>query len=133
VEDWTTEAAARGCTPDQVEHVAAKCEEFYPPYDLPVCRQYAQPWDAPFHGAGFALVYCEMDITHLEAARKDPRLTIFDSLDDAVQQAHVAAHAHLFDHTIKHGRNAPGAPTPSTLRELLKELSARHIKFSASE
>jgi hypothetical protein len=133
VEDWQAEAVLRGCTPDQVDQIAAQCHELYPPYDLPVVRQYAQQYDAPFHGAGFALVYCEMDITHLQAAQKDPRLTIFSSLDDAVTQAHVEAHAHLFDHAIQHGKNAPGAPTPSTLRELLKELSARHVKFSASE
>lgn len=132
VEDWQSEAAKRGCTPDQIAQVGARCEDFYPPYDLPVARQYGHQFDAPFHGAGVALVYLEMDITHLAAAQKDPRLTIFTSLDDAVQQAAVDAHSHLFDHTIKHGKNAPGAPSPATLRELLNELSARHVKFSAS-
>lgn len=125
VEDWQAEAELRGCTPDQVEQVAARCHELYPAFALPVARQYAAQWDAPFHGDGCALVYCEMDVTHLQAAQKDPRLTIFSSLDDAVSQAHVDAHAHLFD--------PPQASTPKNLRALLKELSARHVKFSASE
>jgi hypothetical protein len=143
VEDWQSEATGRGCTPDQVEMVSAKAHEFYPAYDLPVARQYALQYEAPFHGDGFALVYCEMDITHLQAAQKDPRLTIFNSLDDAVHQAAVDSHAHLFEANIQNQsksvqnvqtvQTAPSAPSLSTLRELLAELSARHVKFSASE
>jgi hypothetical protein len=139
VEDWQAEAQARGCTPEQIDHVCAMAEELYPPYELPVARQYGHQWDAPFHGAGFALVYCEMDITHLATAQADPRLTIFNSLDDGVHQAAVDAHAHLFDPPqvtdVTHVTSATPArqAVPSTLRELLKELSARHIKFSASE
>lgn len=137
VEDWQAEAQARGCTLDQVAQVCAKAEELYPNYDLPVARQYGHQWDAPFHGAGFALVYVEMDITHLQAAQQDPRLTIFNSFDDAVDQAAVDAHAHLFDPPqvtdVTHVTSAAAAmpAAPSTLRELLAELSARHVKFSA--
>jgi hypothetical protein len=139
VEDWQACATGNGCTLDQVDQVTTQCEELYPPYDLPIVRQYAQQYDAPFHGDGFALVYCEMDITHLQAAQKDARLTIFNSLEDAVNQAAVDAHAHLFDPApvdAKASVDAPAAATPaapSTLRDLLKELSARHVKFSASE
>jgi hypothetical protein len=139
VEDWQSEASARGCTPEQTDQITAQCHEIYPPYELPIVRQYAQQYDAPFHGDGVALVYCEMDITRLQAAQKDPRLTIFNSLDDAVSQAHVDAHAHLFDPPqvtdVTHVTSATPArqAAPSTLRELLKELSARHVKFSASE
>jgi hypothetical protein len=138
VEDWQSEAEARGCTPEQIAQVCAKAEELYPPYDLPVARQYGHQWDAPFHGAGYALVYCEMDITHLQAAQKDPRLTIFNSLDHAVDQSAMNSHAHLLDPPkvtdVTHVTSAAAAEAaPSTLRELLKELSARHVKFSASE
>lgn len=127
VEDWQAEAGMRGCTTAQLDQVTARCHELYPLYDLPVARQYARQWDAPFHGDGCALVYCEMDITHLQAAQKDPRLIIFNSLDDAVPQLSIDAHAHLFD------PQAATKPAPSTLRELLALLSARHIKFSFSE
>jgi hypothetical protein len=143
VEDWQACAAANGCAPDQIDQAAAKAEEFYPSYALPIARQYARQWDAPFHGGGVALVYCEMDITHLQAAQKDQRLTIFSSLDDAVEQPAVDSHAHLFDlpaalprrpmlHALcpLHWRKPA---RPSTLRELLAALSARHVKFSASE
>jgi hypothetical protein len=139
VEDWQSCAVANGCTPDQVDQVTAQCSELYPPYDLPIVRQYAQQYDAPFHGDGVALVYCEMDVTHLQAAQKDPRLTIFNSLDDAVDQAALDAHTHLFDPapvtdvTVVTTAAAATPAAPSTLRDLLKELSARHVKFSASE
>jgi hypothetical protein len=138
VEDWQACAQDNGCTPDQVDLVCAKAHEFYPAYDLPMVRQYAQQWDAPFHGDGVALVYCEMDITHLQAAQKDPRLTIFNSLDDAVHQSAVDAHAHLFESAVATNRIAPtsaaaATPAPSTLRELLTEMSFCHVKFSASE
>jgi hypothetical protein len=142
VEDWQACAAANGCAPDQIDQAAAKAEEFYPSYALPIARQYARQWDAPFHGGGVALVYCEMDITHLQAAQKDQRLTIFSSLDDAVEQPAVDSHAHLFDlpaasnvTDVTHVTSAAAAKParPSTLRELLAALSARHVKFSASE
>jgi hypothetical protein len=132
VEDWQSCAAANGCDADQLAQVCAHAEDIYPSYELPVCRQYAQQWDAPFHGDGFALVWCEMDITHLQAAQKDPRLTIFASLDDAVDQTALDAHAHLFD-PAPADLKAEATSTPSTLRDLLSALSARHVKFSASE
>jgi hypothetical protein len=142
VEDWQACAAANGCAPDQIDQAAAKAEEFYPSYALPIARQYARQWDAPFHGGGVALVYCEMDITHLQAAQKDQRLTIFSSLDDAVEQPAVDSHAHLFDlpaasnvTDVTHVTSAAAAKParPSTLRELLAALSVRHVKFGASE
>jgi hypothetical protein len=135
VEDWQACAAANGCAPEQIDQVISKAHELYPAYDLPIARQYAQQWDAPFHGDGFALVYCEMDITHLQAAQKDPRLTIFTTLDDAVEQSAIDANAHLFDPSdaqalaVSRAHNA----RPTILRELLAALSARHVKFSASE
>jgi hypothetical protein len=134
VEDWQSCAVANACAADQVAQVCAQAEEFYPRYELPIVRQYAQQWDAPFHGDGFALVYCEMDITHLQAAQKDTRLTIFASLDDAVDQAALDAHTHLFDAADAAAATTDVvAKTPLILRDLLAELSARHIKFSASE
>jgi hypothetical protein len=135
VEDWQSCAAAMGCTPDQVDQVCDKAHEIYPAYDLPVCRQYAQRWDAPFHVEGFALVYCEMDITHLQAAQKDPRLIIFTNLDAAVDQTVIDSHAHL----VAPARPAVTAATvktdsaPPVLRDLLTALSERHCKFLASE
>ena len=142
VEDWQATALASGSTPDHVDQAVAQCEELYPPYDLPIVRQYAQQYDAPFHADGCALVYCEMDITHLQAAQKDTRLTIFTSLDDAVDPSVVASHADLInppqaaaDAKTQTAPSvpAPDAPPPATLRELLAAISARHVKFSASE
>jgi hypothetical protein len=120
VEDWQACAAANGCTPEQIAHVCDKAEEFFPSYGLPVCRQYGR-WDSPFHGDGWALCYCEMDITHLAAAQKDNRLVIFSGLDDPIPQHAIEAHAHLFAEK----------KSPRTLRELMNSLSHLHVKFSA--
>ncbi|HEY2361217.1 MAG TPA: hypothetical protein VGK36_08885 [Candidatus Angelobacter sp.] len=134
VEDWQACATANGCTPDQIAQVMAAANELYPQYDLPVCRQYCQRYDAPFHGAGFALVYCEMDITHLAAAQKDSRLTIFNAQADAVDPSLLDAYSSLLpSQPAKLAAVASAAAAPATLGDLLQALSPLHIKFSATD
>lgn len=135
VEAARARAESLNASAKDIADAEAVAHEMFPAYELPVCRQYCQRYDAPFHGAGFALVYCEMDITHLQAAQKDPRLTIFGSLDDAVAQETVASHAHLIqqDHTSNIMATIKPRQAPATLRELLSYLSERHVKFSATE
>ena len=89
----------------------------YPNYDLPVVRQYCQRYDAPFHGAGAAITFCEMDVTQFAAAQKDARLTIFNSLDDPFLA--TPAYTDLI-----------GTATITTLRDFLNLMEERHVKFA---
>lgn len=95
----------------------------YPPYELPVVAQYCQRFTAPFHGAGTALTFCEMDVMHLAAAQKDARLTIFNTLDDPFPTDAMKAYASCC---------AVGA-TAQTLREFLKLMEERHVEFVPAE
>jgi hypothetical protein len=135
VDDWQNCATANGCTPDQIAQVVDMANELYPPYDLAVCRQYALRYDSPFHGDGAALVYCEMDITHLAAALKDSRLTIFSSPDDAIDPSMLDAYSGALPQQAAKSAPVTSAPaaTPATLGDLLKALEVLHLKFSATE
>jgi hypothetical protein len=136
VDDWQTTAANNGCTPDQIAQVGEMANELYPPYDLPMVRQYCHRYDAPFHAETMALVYCEMDITHLAAARKDPRLTIFNSTSDAVDPDTATSYLQMITPTqaTKLAPVTSAAPSlPATLGDLLVALEPLHIKFSFTE
>jgi hypothetical protein len=138
VDDWQNEATANGCTPDQIAQVGEMANEFYPPYSLPIVRQYCHRFDAPFHADTMALVYCEMDITHLAAAQKDPRLTIFNSTSDAVDPDAAAAYLQMITPAPAEKLTAvtsvtSAAALPATLGDLLAELEPLHIKFSFTE
>jgi hypothetical protein len=136
VEDWQAEAEARGCTPDEIAQVVDQANTLFPPFDLPVARQYCMRWDSPFHGDGFALVCCEMDITHFAAAQSDSRLTIFTALDDAIDPSVFGAYSSALappSQTKLSSVNAPAPTPPATLGDMLKALEALHIKFSAAQ
>lgn len=139
VDDWQNYATANGCTPEQIEQVVAMANELYPPYDLPIVRQYTHRYDAPFHAVGMALTYCEMDITHVAAAQKDPRLTIFNSTDDAIDPDAATAYLQMITPTPAEklanvtSVTSGAAPLPATLGDLLAALEPLHIKFSFTE
>jgi hypothetical protein len=107
----------------QAEAAAARAHEDHPEYELPVCRQYAHFWNAPWHHDGFALVFCEMDATHFAAAQKDPRLIICDSI-----HASDAVHEKIAQHHSVHG-SQPG----QTLKQVLRQLEKLHMHFVAHE
>src|SRR6185437_6186104 len=110
-------ARSQAETPEAGEAAAAIANGLHPPYELPVCRQYAQQYEAPWHHDGFALVLCKMDPTHLLAAQKDSRLHVFASIhEDPAVPDHIADHHAV--HGVKRGQ---------TLREALKELSRLHV------
>jgi hypothetical protein len=120
VDDWQQEVLSRG-EPGKMDAITEAANSIYPSYELPIVRQYCQRFDAPFHGDGVALVFCEMDVTHLAAARKDVRLVIFESLDDPFPQDHFDKHSHLVS-----------TPSVETLRDFLKSMEERHVKFACN-
>lgn len=134
VEEARARAESLKASAEDIAEAEAVAHELFPAYELPLCRQYCQRYDAPFHGAGFALVYCEMDITHLAAMQKDTRLTIFSGMDHPLDQGILDSQAALIapDQDGK-GVAVVSAAPPATLGELLKALEQRHIKFSATE
>lgn len=106
-------------TPEAGEAAAAIAHALYPPYDLPICRQYANQWEAPWHHDGFALVLCKMDPSRLAAAQKDPRLHVFESIHvDPTVPEYIADHHAV--HGVKRGH---------TLRQMLQELEQLHLSF----
>jgi hypothetical protein len=135
VEAARARAESLNASSADIADAEAIAHELFPAYELPVCRQYCSNWEAPFHGAGFALVYCEMDITHLAAAKKDPRLIIFNSLEDPLEQSILDSHLHLVDPVNQQALAASRETNarPTILRELLSALSERHLNFSSIE
>lgn len=102
---------------------AAVAAALYPPADLPIVAAYCDLWDAPWHHNGYALVNCTLDITHLMAAQKDPRLTVCPRVNDAtaIDAAIVTAWSDL------------GAVAGMTMRQLLEQLEILHVNFCVSD
>lgn len=119
------DAQASSDDPDIVAANVAAAEKTFPPTDQPVCRQYAQQWNAPWHENGFALVSCMLDPTHLAAAQSDSRLIVLGSLSsaDAIPQAVSDWFTSL--------QTTPQAPLPAetTLAQLLEALEHLHVDF----
>lgn len=86
---------------------------------LPSCREYALAWAAPMHIGTHALVFCEMDLTQLRAAKADPRLIVCESIhhDDSIHNSIADHHAHL------------GAKRGMKLRDLLRTLAQTEPMF----
>jgi hypothetical protein len=111
--------------PEVVAANVAAAEAAYPPTDQPVCRQYAQQWNAPWHENGFAMVSCSMDPTHLAAAQADTRLVVLGSISssDPMPQPVLDWFTSL--------ETTPQSPLPSTttLGQLLEGLEHLHVDF----
>jgi hypothetical protein len=97
----------------------------FPPYELPICRQYAQMWNAPWHENGFAMVNCMMDPTHLAAAQADSRLIVLGSISstDPIPQPVSDWFTSL--------ETTPQTPLPpnTNLAQLLEALEHLHVDF----
>jgi hypothetical protein len=109
--------------PEAGELAAAEAAAQFPPYHLPVCRQYARQFLAPIHEGTHALVLCQMDPDQLMAALKDPRLTVLDPTHE-----HAPLPYHVADHHLHRG-----VKRGHTLAQALKQLESLHIHFMRSE
>jgi hypothetical protein len=119
------EAQSSSDDPLVVAANVAAAEAQYPATLQPICRQYAQQWNAPWHENGFAMVNCSMDPTHLAAAQADTRLIVLPSISssDPIPQPVSDWFTTL--------ETTPQSPLPSTttLAQLLEALEHLHVDF----
>lgn len=121
------DATAQNAHPDaQIASAAlATVADLFPAYDVPICRQYAQMWNAPWHENGFAMVNCMMDPTHLAAAQADARLIVLPSISSGEPIPQAVSDWFTALQTTP---QAPLAPN-TTLSQLLEALEHLHVDF----
>lgn len=86
-------------------------------------NDYAIACSCPLVFDGFALAHCTMNAHQMAAARKDPRLTILDS---------IHSRSSIPDHVADH-HEAHGATRGMATHELLLALSRHHHCFELED